>query len=74
MEYFSIFSHGQLLDNKKLDPVDRKLNNEYIPIIMFGTQSHITQHGFTLFYYITALSCSRIAYYGKVFVFISYSE
>ena len=52
MEYFSIFSHGQLLDNKKLDPVDRKLNNEYIPIIMFGTQSHITQHGFTLFYYI----------------------
>lgn len=51
MEYYSIFSHG-MVDNKKLKPVHRKLNNNFIPIIMFGTQTYSTAHGMTLFYYI----------------------
>jgi hypothetical protein len=52
MEYYSIFSHGELLDNKKLNPFDRKFNDEFIPIIMFGTQSCLTLNSLTLFYYI----------------------
>ena len=52
MEYYSFISHGVLLDNKKLDPIDRKLHETYIPIIMFGTQSMVTQNSFTLSYYI----------------------
>lgn len=52
MEYYSFISHGVLLDNKKLDPIDRKLDETYIPIIMFGTQSMVTQNSFTLSYYI----------------------
>jgi hypothetical protein len=52
MEYYSIFSHGQLLDNKKIKPVDRKLGDNYVPIIMFGTQSNFTLNSFTLFYHV----------------------
>lgn len=52
MEYYSFISHGVLLDNKKIDPIDRKLNEMYTPIIMFGTQSMATQNSFTLSYYI----------------------
>lgn len=52
MEYYSFISHGVLLDNKKLDPIDRKLHETYIPIIMFGTQTLVTQNSFTLSYYI----------------------
>ena len=50
MEYYSIFSHGQLLDNKKISSVDRKLGDNCVPIIMFGTQSYFTLNSFTLFY------------------------
>lgn len=52
MEYYSIFSHGQLLDNKKINSVDRKLGDNCVPIIMFGTQSYFTLNSFTLFYHI----------------------
>lgn len=52
MEFYSIFSHGALFDNKKLKPIHRKLDGNFIPIIMFGTQTYPTVHGITLFYYV----------------------
>ena len=52
MEYYSIFSHGVLMDNKKLRPIERTIENNSIPIIMFGTQSFFTVNSLTIFYYL----------------------
>lgn len=47
-----MFSHGELLDNRKIEPFDRKLHKDYVPIIMYGTQSYMTVHTLIIFYYI----------------------
>lgn len=42
MEYYSIFAHGHIVDNKKLQPVVRRLNKHFVPYIHFGTQEYMT--------------------------------
>lgn len=42
MEYYSIFAHGHIMDNKKLQPVVRRLNKHFVPYIHFGTQGYMT--------------------------------
>jgi hypothetical protein len=42
MEYYSIFAHGHVVDNKKLRPVLRRLDKKFVPYIHFGTQGYMT--------------------------------